>query len=104
MGRKNVRAKEHRRHHRRPDVQRTPTRLKGHVPKAESGKIVRPVGLCFGKLKFDTEANAAIALTQARAAHAGTGRIEKRHYLCPKCKGYHLTSLEKWVEREDPKP
>ena len=88
---------------RRQKVDRSPYK---RAPRSRSPlldeKIVRPVGLCpkSHKLKFDTEENAATALTQARAAHRGSGRIEKRYYKCPDCSGFHLTSRETWVDRE----
>lgn len=98
MSRKNSRAQKTRLH--RSGEGRHPSARK-HYPKLERmqalSDTIRPVGMCGRKLKFDTEENAATALEQARAAHSGSGHIEKRYYPCRECGGFHLTSREKWT-------
>lgn len=48
-----------------------------------------------GKLRYDSSIDAAIALGNARRARRVKGRddvVEQRHYHCPACSGWHLTS------------
>lgn len=101
MPRRNVRAVRTRQH--RSGEGKHPA-ARSHFPKLERmaglADIVRPVGVCGAKLKFDTEENAATALDQAQQAHSGSGHIEKRYYECDKCTGFHLTSREGWIQRE----
>lgn len=53
------------------------------------------------KRKFDTPFDAMVALHDIRhkkermKKHSYSRRTEKRSYLCPYCKHYHLTSGEK---------
>lgn len=47
-----------------------------------------------GKIRYSTELDAKIALASTRRARRGSpsGKEECRYYLCPQCRGYHLTS------------
>lgn len=48
-----------------------------------------------GKVRFRTEHDALIVLAEAKmraALHNSKRRREERHYLCPHCSGWHLTS------------
>jgi hypothetical protein len=54
-------------------------------------------GQCLtGKLRFGTEAAAdrALAVARAERARRGDAKVEKRHYGCGWCHGFHLTSQE----------
>jgi hypothetical protein len=44
------------------------------------------------KRRYRSEIDALIALSNAGNAHDGRAKAEVRHYRCPKCKGWHLTS------------
>jgi hypothetical protein len=45
-----------------------------------------------GKVRYITELGAKIALTRI---HRDDEQGERRHYRCPRCRGWHLTSEEK---------
>lgn len=48
-----------------------------------------------GKRRYRTEIDAKIALASCQRVTRGPERryaIERRHYHCPRCKGWHLTS------------
>lgn len=53
-------------------------------------------GVCpSGKLRYASSIDAAIALANAQRARHVKGRdavVEQRHYRCPTCSGWHLTS------------
>lgn len=48
------------------------------------------------KRRFGTEADAMLALATAELCHR-TQKIPTRHYLCPHCDGWHLTSQQQVV-------
>ena len=45
------------------------------------------------KKKYERKLDAKIALALIQKATASEKRGEKRVYLCPRCRAYHLTSL-----------
>lgn len=56
----------------------------------------RRSGWCStGKRRLSSESAAILALLQVQAQRIAQGaeRIESRAYLCPHCRGWHLTSM-----------
>jgi hypothetical protein len=49
--------------------------------------------MCKGKQRFKTELDAMLARANWKKGHTRVKEV-KRQYLCPKCKGWHLTSKE----------
>lgn len=60
----------------------------------------RPLGTkrCT-KRRFKTDVDAKIAMAKIQWKDKPSRlKMEQRVYLCPSCKGYHLTSKATWVE------
>jgi len=45
-----------------------------------------------GKIRYSQELDVMIALARCQTDTNGHNRHERRHYRCPECHGYHLTS------------
>lgn len=66
--------------------------------------VVGVVGLVgevrCSKFRYASEHDAQVALVGAVIKHnrGKAKRRECRHYACPRCGGWHLTSREKWSE------
>lgn len=60
--------------------------------KKKHGRIRGVRGTCkTGKVRYRDEISAKIALSKIKVKDS-PAHTEKRHYLCPECAGWHLTS------------
>jgi hypothetical protein len=104
MPRRNHRSHQPKRH-RYADPLQVPRSVRAPAPQPNLSHLVLPVGKCGRKLMFK-EADAPTALKQAQEKRAseGSANAEKRIYECPRCSHWHLTSRERYDERDGGTP